>query len=157
MINIDLQDWKDEINSSIETVREFVQNKYAEGWVEEWEINLDDDSKVRCFIDKDKYFFKVKYVRNENNVFLPYRIIKIEFLPERPIPKKKFKLPVTWEMCGVVEVEAESLEAAVDYFNENSDHIKLPTGEDVVYVDGSFNLSCNEISYLELFQGYKLH
>ena len=68
----------------------------------------------------------------------------------------KFKLPVTWEVCGVVEVEAESLEAAVDYFNENSDYIKLPTGEDVVYVDGSFNLSCNEISYLELFQDYKL-
>ena len=68
----------------------------------------------------------------------------------------KFKLPVTWEMCGVVEIEAESLEAAVDYFNENSDHINLPTGEDVIYVDGSFNLSCDEISYLELFQDYKL-
>jgi hypothetical protein len=25
---------------------------------------------------------------------------------------RKFKLPVTWEMCGVMEVEAESLEDA---------------------------------------------
>lgn len=150
MINIDLQDWKDRINSSTEVVREFVRRKYAEGWVEEWDVNLDNNAKVRCFIDKDKYCFKVKYVRNENNVFLPYRIIQIEFLPERPIPKKKFKLPVTWEVYGVVEVEAESLDAAVDYFNKNSDDIPLP--EECHYVDASFALSCDEISYLELFQ-----
>lgn len=150
MINIDLQDWKDRINSSTEVVREFVRRKYAEGWVEEWDVNLDNNAKVRCFIDKDKYCFKVKYVRNENNVFLPYRIIQIEFLPERPITKKKFKLPVTWEVYGVVEVEAESLDAAVDYFNKNSDNIPLP--EECHYVDASFALSCDEISYLELFQ-----
>ena len=150
MINIDLQDWKDRINSSTEIVREFVQRKYAEGWVEEWGVNLDNDAKVRCFIDKDKYCFKVKYVRNENNVFLPYRIIQIEFLPERPILKKKFKLPVTWEVYGTVEIDAESLEAAVDYFKANSDDIPLPTESH--YVDASFALSCDEISYLELFQ-----
>lgn len=148
--NLDVDDWKERINSSTEMVREFVKRKYAEGWVEEWDVNLDNNAKVRCFIDKDKYCFKVKYVRNENNVFLPYRIIQIEFLPERPIPKKKFKLPVTWEMYGIVEVEAESLEAALDYFNENSDNIPLP--DDKEYVDASFTLSCNEISYLELFQ-----
>ena len=62
----------------------------------------------------------------------------------------KFKLPVTWEMYGTVEVEAESLDAAVDYFNENSDYIPLP--EESHYVDASFNISCDEISYLELFQ-----
>ena len=62
----------------------------------------------------------------------------------------KFKLPVTWEMCGTVEVEAESLEAAVDYFNENSDNIPLP--KECHYVNASFALSCNEIDYLELFQ-----
>lgn len=62
----------------------------------------------------------------------------------------KFRLPVVWEMYGVVEVEAESLEAAVDYFKENSDDIPLPT--EFHYVDASFALSCDEISYLELFQ-----
>ena len=53
-------------------------------------------------------------------------------------------------MYGIVEVEAESLDAAVDYFNENSDSISLP--KEMHYVDASFNLSCDEISYLELFQ-----
>lgn len=62
----------------------------------------------------------------------------------------KFKLPVVWEVYGVVEVEAESLEEAVEYFQENSDLIPLP--EESHYVDASFNLSCDEISYLELFQ-----
>lgn len=151
--SLDVDDWRERINSSTEVVCEFVKRKYAEGWTEEWDVNLDNNAKVRCFIDKDKYCFKVKYVRNENNVFLPYRIVKIEFLPERPISKKKFKLPVTWEMCGVVEIEAESLEDAIEYFDDNINHIPLP--KDFEYVDGSFDLSCREINYLELFQSYK--
>lgn len=87
--DLDLNDWRERINSSTKSVRKFVEYKYAEGWVEEWDVIMDNDAKVRCFIDKDKYCFRVKYVRNENRVFLPYRIIKIEFLPERPIPDKK--------------------------------------------------------------------
>ena len=30
----------------------------------------------------------------------------------------KIKLPVTWEVCGLVEVEANSIEEAVEYFNQ---------------------------------------
>ena len=153
-VDIDLDDWRKRINNSTELVRAFVSRKYAEGWVEEWEVNLDNNAKIRCFVDKDKYSFKVKYVRNENNIFLPYRIIKIEFLPERPIPKKKFKLPVCWEVSTIIEVEAESLEDAVDYFDANLDHIPLP--REFEYSEGSFDLSCREISYLELLQSYEL-
>ena len=82
-VDIDLDDWRRRINSSTEIVRAFVQRKYAEGWVEEWEVSLDNGDVVRSFIDKDKYCFKVKYARNKNNVLLPYRVIHIEFLPER--------------------------------------------------------------------------
>ena len=59
---------------------------------------------------------------------------------------KTYKLPVAWEMVGLVEVEAESLEEAVAYFENNSDHIKLPYGE---YVYGTLDLSNPEIEIIE--------
>lgn len=61
---------------------------------------------------------------------------------------KKFKLPVTWEVYGFVEIEAETIEEAIEYFDENSDDISLPNGE---YVDGSFNLTDREVEFIECF------
>lgn len=61
----------------------------------------------------------------------------------------KIKLPVTWEMCGFVEVEADSVEDAVDMFDEITDELPLPDGD---YVDGSFDLSCRETEYIKCFQ-----
>ena len=62
----------------------------------------------------------------------------------------KFKLPVVWEVYGTIEVEAETIEDAVAYFDENSDFIPLP--KETHYIDGSFDLSSREVDYLELFQ-----
>lgn len=53
----------------------------------------------------------------------------------------KIKLPVTWEVCGIVEVEASSIEEAVRIFNDECAEIPLPKGS---YVDGSFQLTGNE-------------
>ena len=61
----------------------------------------------------------------------------------------KIRLPVTWEVCGIVEVEANSIEDAINKFDENADEISLPSGE---YVDGSFDLSDREVEYIQLFQ-----
>lgn len=61
--------------------------------------------------------------------------------------KKTFRLPVTWEVCGFVNVEAESLEEAVQDFNENIDEYELPDSE---YVDGSFRLTEDNIEVLKL-------
>ena len=61
--------------------------------------------------------------------------------------KKTFRLPVTWEVCGFVNVEAESLEEAVQDFNENVDEYELPDPE---YVDGSFRLTEDNIEVLKL-------
>lgn len=60
----------------------------------------------------------------------------------------KIKLPVTWEMCGMVEIEADSIEDAIENFYELTDEIPLPNGD---YVDASFNLSCSEAEYIECF------
>jgi hypothetical protein len=51
----------------------------------------------------------------------------------------KIKLPVTWQVCGWIEVEADSLEEAIDNFNPN-EH-ELPKNDEASYVDGSFELT----------------
>ena len=62
----------------------------------------------------------------------------------------KIKLPVTWEAFGIVEVEANSIEEAVNYFNENSDYINMPKNSE--YVDGSFRLSESDPDFIKMFQ-----
>lgn len=62
----------------------------------------------------------------------------------------KFKLPVTWSVCAEVEVEADSLQDAVDRFDELTDHIPLP--ESPEYVDGSFELSEYDVHQLLVYQ-----
>lgn len=62
----------------------------------------------------------------------------------------KIKLPVTWEAFGIVEIEANSIEEAVNYFNENSDYINMPKNSE--YVDGSFRLSESDPDFIKLFQ-----
>lgn len=64
----------------------------------------------------------------------------------------KIKLPVTWEVCGLVEVETNSIEEAVEYFNQNSSDIELP--ENPEYVDGSFVLSDDDPDYIKYFQKF---
>jgi hypothetical protein len=54
----------------------------------------------------------------------------------------KIKLPVTWQVCGTVEVEADSIEDAIESFQMDHDYIKLPDDGD--YVDGSFELSTDD-------------
>lgn len=62
---------------------------------------------------------------------------------------KTFKLPVTYSVWGYVNVEAETIEDAIQYFKENSDDIELPLDVDTEYVDGSFELSSEDKEYIE--------
>ena len=53
---------------------------------------------------------------------------------------KKFKIPVTWEVYGTIEIEADSLEEAIQKFDDieiNGEGYDLPLEN--YYVDGSFN------------------
>ena len=56
------------------------------------------------------------------------------------------RLAVTWEMAGYVDVEANTLEEAMEKFREECDYIKLPNGN---YVDGSFRLSTEDVDEME--------
>jgi hypothetical protein len=62
---------------------------------------------------------------------------------------KTITLPVTWESCGFVKVKAKSIEAAIKYFNENSDNISLPTKPE--YVDASFALTDSDPEFIKLY------
>lgn len=66
---------------------------------------------------------------------------------------KTFKIPVTWEVYGEVEIEAENIEKALEKFNKNIDDIPLPC--DSEYVDGSFKLSHEDDEFLECWEMYQ--
>lgn len=55
---------------------------------------------------------------------------------------KTFKIPVTWEVYGIVKIEADSLEEALNIFDKTEDEISLPL--DSEYVDGSFKREDSE-------------
>lgn len=57
------------------------------------------------------------------------------------------KVAVTWEMCGYVDIDADTMEEAMEKFNNESDYIKLPTNGE--YVDGSFQLSSDDVEEME--------
>ena len=50
-------------------------------------------------------------------------------------------------MCGYVDIDAETMEEAMEKFNNESNHIKLPTNGE--YVDGSFQLSSEDVEEME--------
>lgn len=49
---------------------------------------------------------------------------------------RKFKIPVSWEMCGIIEIEADTLKEAIERAKENEDALPLP--DDGEYIDASF-------------------
>ena len=51
---------------------------------------------------------------------------------------KKFSIPVTWEVWDKIEVEAETIEEAIQYVKDNLDTI--PLGTDPEYIDGSYRI-----------------
>lgn len=60
--------------------------------------------------------------------------------------EKLMKVAVTWEMCGYVEIEADTMEEAMEKFRNESEYIELPDGE---YVDGSFQLTSEDVEGME--------
>lgn len=65
-----------------------------------------------------------------------------------PLPKNRQRIAVTWQASGFIEVEADSLEEAMNKVRENPDNYPLPYdgGE---YVDGSFSLSTDDVDEMK--------
>lgn len=64
------------------------------------------------------------------------------------------KVAVTWEMCGYVDIEANTMEEAMEKFSKESDYIKLPSNG--IYVDGSFKLSSDDVKEMEAMSAIQL-
>ena len=61
---------------------------------------------------------------------------------------KKQRVAVTWEAAGFIEVEANSIEEAMEKVRNNPDNYSLPyDGGD--YVDGSFRLSTDDVEEMK--------
>jgi len=58
---------------------------------------------------------------------------------------KKYKIAVDWEMYGEIEIEADSLEEAIQIAIEDNPSIPLPEGE---YIDGSWKVNEKMSRYL---------
>lgn len=61
--------------------------------------------------------------------------------------KKVHRIAVTWEVFGEVEIEANSLEEALDKVEADPDEVQLPEAN---YVDGSFKIDRNMSKYLNM-------
>src|SRR5690554_438011 len=61
--------------------------------------------------------------------------------------KKIFEVPVSWEVYGVIKVEANSKEEAIKIAESNLDDFSLPT--ESFYVDDSFDLSSDSLEELK--------
>lgn len=59
---------------------------------------------------------------------------------------KYYKVPVTWEMYGVVEIEADSAEEAIEIARDDQGILPLPEG---YYVDDSWRLSHDDMDELK--------
>ena len=53
---------------------------------------------------------------------------------------KTWNIPVSWEVVGMVEIQAATLEKAIE-LARTDDSIELPYGE---YVDGSFDVTVDD-------------
>ena len=63
--------------------------------------------------------------------------------------KKTWKIPVTWSVCSTVEVEADTLEEAMEIAEDKNGDIPLPVFPD--YVDGSWELSETDVEFVRDF------
>ena len=57
---------------------------------------------------------------------------------QNPTAKKGFLIPVTWEVCDFVRVQANTLEEAYEWMQEHADEV--PLGTDPEYIDGSYRV-----------------
>lgn len=69
-------------------------------------------------------------------------LFEAEEKEEEKEEEKLWKVPVTWEVYGTVEVVGKTKEEALANFKQQIDDIALPLDSD--YVEGSFNLSADD-------------
>lgn len=57
-------------------VSDFVHQKYGEGWILESDFSTLKGA-VRIFRDKNGVKYTIEYIKNENGILVPYKILRI--------------------------------------------------------------------------------
>ena len=57
---------------------------------------------------------------------------------------KTFEIPVFWEVSGIIEVEAETLEEALEQFDKHEREVGNELPNQYEYIDGSFQRADDE-------------
>ena len=59
---------------------------------------------------------------------------------------KTWKIPVCWTMMGTVNVDAKTLDDAIEIAKDDAGIIPIP--DDGTFMDGTWEVDCTDISYL---------
>ena len=59
---------------------------------------------------------------------------------------KSWKIPVIWQEIGIVEVEANTLEEAIEIARDDDGVISIPDNGE--YLEGSWEVDCDDEDYL---------
>ena len=59
---------------------------------------------------------------------------------------KSWKIPVIWQEIGIVEVEANTLEEAIEIARDDDGVISIPDNGE--YLEGSWEVDCEDENYL---------
>ena len=60
-------------------------------------------------------------------------------MDDKMLPNQEWIVPVTWEVCGFIKVQASSAEEACQKVHDNPDNFPLPKQSN--YIDASFDIS----------------
>lgn len=62
---------------------------------------------------------------------------------------KTWKIPVSWTMMGVIEVEADSLDKAIEVAKDDEEVVPFP--DNGCYMAGSWEVDCFDKNYLRKY------
>lgn len=59
---------------------------------------------------------------------------------------KTWKIPVAWAMMGVINVEAKTLDEAIEIAKDDAGVIPIP--DNGTFLDGSWEVDCSDSAYI---------
>lgn len=65
---------------------------------------------------------------------------------------KTWRIPVAWTMVGMVDVEAKTLDEAIEIAKDDAGVIPIP--DNGTFLDGSWEVDCSDSAYIREWYNY---
>lgn len=65
---------------------------------------------------------------------------------------KTWRIPVAWTMMGIVDVEAKTLDEAIEIAKDDAGVIPIP--DNGTFLDGSWEVDCSDSAYIREWYNY---